>query len=224
MAKTVDMIGFKNGRLTVIKYVGSYDGHAQWLCQCECGNQKIYPGGVLRHRAVKSCGCLYKEKRSEIARNSIAKVKHGDSFKRLYFMWTSMKNRCHVKSNPSYPNYGGRGIKVCDEWANDYSVFKKWAIENGYDENAKRGECTLDRIDVDGNYEPDNCRWVNMKEQCRTKRTTIVIRYDGQSHTIDEWAKILNVPRARIYERYKAGWNPERILLEKSHRVCLPST
>ena len=161
-----DITGQKFHRLTAVRRVTT-SGRSKWLCQCECGNQTIVSISNLKNGAVRSCGCLNADKNREL------REKHGDDRKnktaRLYRVWKSMRQRCYLKSCRGYKWYGARGITVCPEWE-DYQAFKEWAIENGYDETAKRGDCTIDRIDVDGNYEPSNCRWVDMKTQAKNKR------------------------------------------------------
>lgn len=214
MPKAIDMRGLKTGKITVIERVGSKGGQALWLCECECGNKFLQYGGPIRKGKIKSCGCLYRDKndRARIARMTIAKEKHGDSFNRLYFIWNDIKGRCNNPNNADYGNYGGRGIKVCDEWMHDYLAFKQWATDAGYDWNAKRGECTIDRIDVNGDYSPDNCRWANMKAQSRNKRNTCRITYNGETHTTGEWSEITGISRDTIYSRYRCGMEPHRIL------------
>ena len=211
--KAIDMTGYKTGLITVLERAGSAQGQSTWLCKCACGKTFIQYGGILRKGSVKSCGHLRNSKieRQKIAYKTIAKTKHGASCDRLYFMWASMKGRCYTKSNPSYHNYGGRGIVVCNEWKNDFSAFRQWAIENGYDENAPRGECTLDRIDNNGNYEPSNCRWITMLEQCKNRRRAVLITYNGETHSTKEWANITGLPQHTIYERYRYGWEPAEI-------------
>lgn len=211
--KTIDMTGYRTGLITVLERVGSAQGQTTWLCKCACGKTFIQYGSVLRKGKVKSCGHLWhsRSERQKIAYRSIAKTKHGASGDRLYFMWASMKSRCYVKSNQSYKNYGGRGITVCDEWKNDFSVFREWALANGYDENAQKGECTLDRINNNGNYEPSNCRWITMLEQCKNRRNAVLITYKGETHTTAEWSEISGLPKHLIYNRYRYGWKPEEI-------------
>lgn len=168
MGKVIDLTGQKYGRLSVIKRVENSKHHAsQWLCMCDCGKEVIRSSNSLRTGHSISCGCARKEStRKWLERYN---TKHGMARSRLYVVWSGMKGRTTNPNNTRYADYGGRGIKVCKEWL-DFATFQKWAIENGYDEHAKYGDCTLDRINVDGNYEPTNCRWVNLVVQARNKR------------------------------------------------------
>jgi len=166
-----DLTGQKFGRLTVIEKTGKrLCGHIVWKCQCECGNIAEVMGRNLLTGHTKSCGCLEKEINEKIH------IKHGDARHgkgkkraRLYWVWTYMKQRCLNPNYKSFKYYGGRGIKVCDEWKNDYPAFKKWALANGYDE-----ELSLGRIDPDGDYCPENCQWIirpeNTRKQWRDKK------------------------------------------------------
>ena len=131
-----------------------------WLCTCECGTTRFVKSGDLKNGTSKSCGCIAVDKH----------FVHGGWHSRLYNVWNNMKKRCYNENDISYRYYGKRGIAVCPEWRNSFESFREWAIANGYDETAVRGECTIDRIDVNGNYEPSNCRWVDMKVQSKNKR------------------------------------------------------
>lgn len=160
MGKLIDITGQKFGRLLVIERSGATpDGKATWRCKCDCGNECIVSGKYLRGGNTKSCGCLHKEQL--VHRSSTHKM----TSSRLYRIWHNMISRCSLTSVPCYPYYGGRGIAVCTEWKESFEAFNEWSLHNGYDDSL-----TLDRINNDGNYSPDNCRWVTMKEQCKNRR------------------------------------------------------
>lgn len=182
-----DYIGKTYERLTVVGY---NDLSKKLICLCECGNKteisKYYFG------ITKSCGCLKHDFR----------YKHGDGGTRLYSIWKQMRYRCNKEKSHNYKRYGAKGIKVCNEW-NDFLAFKEWALKNGYDEKALRGECTLDRIDPYGDYEPLNCRWISIQKQQFNKTTNIFITYDGRTQTLKEWAKELNISYGTLYQRIK---------------------
>ena len=172
--------------------------HIMWNCICECGTIRTVRGKSLTGGISKSCGCLQKEiigKRASV---------HNGYGTRLYNVWNSMRQRCNNPSHASYQNYGGRGIKICDEW-NDFAEFKKWAIEAGYDECAPRGKYTLDRIDVNAGYSPENCRFADMREQADNRRQTIFVEHNGVTHPLSVWADLLGENYCTLWKRYKDG-------------------
>ena len=165
--KLINLIGERFGRLLVVQRPFDSKGKdPSWLCKCDCGGTKTVQGNHLREGSTKSCGCLEKENRFEMNK------KHGGTYDRLYNVWIGLRKRCFNANEPSFHNYGGRGITVCSGWDN-YETFREWALKTGYDENAPRCKCTIDRIDVNGNYEPSNCRWVDMKVQRQNQRPKI---------------------------------------------------
>lgn len=200
-----DLIGKKFGRLEVFSFDGIKHRYAYWKCKCECGNITSVRGSHLADGSTTSCGCYQKELSSKKIKELT--TKHDLSNSRLYKVYKSIKSRCYYKNQPAYTNYGGRGIKMCDEWKNDFMAFHDWAYSNGYDENAELMKCTIDRIDNDGNYEPSNCRWVSMKEQSLNKRTNHRVEYNGKSYTIKEISQIKNCSYGAIMWRLNNGWS-----------------
>ena len=163
MGTFIDLTGQRFGQLTVISRAGSSYGNVTWNCLCECGKHVVVKAGSLRSGNTKSCGCL-KRQMGTINGKQFSTT-HGSSHSRLYSVWRGMKARCTNPKHKHYKHYGGRGIRVCDEWYNDFAAFQAWAVSQGYNPNALKGQCTIDRINVNGDYCPDNCRWVDMKAQ-----------------------------------------------------------
>ena len=166
MSGLIDLTGQRFGRLTVVSRAENRGNQTRWLCKCDCGNEKIIAGNALKSGVTLSCGCYHKEVTGKIRRT------HGGTGTRLHSIWQNMKARCYRESAREYENYGGRGITICDEWRNDYKAFHDWAVENGYADNL-----TIDRKNVNGNYEPSNCRWITNEEQQRNKRYSVCNAY-----------------------------------------------
>lgn len=168
MGTLIDLTGRRFGNLVVLCRAENLlcKGRitTRWLCRCDCGNEKIISGKHLKSGAVISCGCVGKIHSAE------SKIKHGKARSRIYSVWCNMKNRCYNPNVRSYKTYGARGITVCDEWKSSFTAFYKWALKSGYDETAGYGECSLDRIDNDKGYFPENCRWVSFKVQANNRR------------------------------------------------------
>lgn len=201
MGCKIDLTGQRFGRLTAISECAERkNGGVVWECKCDCGNIVKVRANHLRKGAIVSCGCY----------NTDIIKKHGRARTSLYHVWQCMKDRCENSNHPQYKDYGGRGICIRDEW-HDPETFIKWAIENGYKEET-HGKCTLDRIDVNGNYEPENCRWVDMKAQCRNRRNNVVLEHNGESHCLAEWAELLGIPYSRVLSRWRRGWPTRDIL------------
>lgn len=161
-----DIIGVRFGRLTVIERIeNTKDGKAQFKCHCDCGQYKDVRAKSLRNGDTKSCGCLLSEesrKRATSHGKCVRVEKHGKCHSRLYNIWSGMKQRCFNPNATKYELYGGRGITVCEEWKDDFQAFYDWAMSNGYEEHL-----TIDRIDSDMNYEPNNCQWITLSENGR---------------------------------------------------------
>lgn len=197
--KRLDLIGLKFGKLTVIKKLNIRKGKkVMWLCECECGRKCEVATSNLTGEKQKSCGCVKK----------VGNPTHGLYYTRQHRIWALMKDRCYNEKSPNYKYYGGRGIKVCEEWKNSFSTFYEWAMNNGYADNL-----SIDRIDVNNDYCPENCRWATSTEQNNNTRKNKRIVYDSESHTLSEWAIIKNIPVSTLWSRlYRYGWSTKKSL------------
>lgn len=230
MGRLVDLTGQRFGKLVVLgrtenRITPKGKSLVRWKCQCDCGRETDSDSWSLTHGKKTSCGCTAHdllsasmrrthERHPEIAKNFKSIItKNGESQTRLYKIWRGMKSRCNDVGCAGYKNYGGRGIRVCEEWERDFLSFKEWALSHGYVQDAQKYQCTIDRIDVDGDYCPENCRWATFKEQQRNRRTNHRVTYNDETHTISEWAKILGVSPNTLYSRLGwLGWTAEQAL------------
>ena len=207
MPKALDLTGQKYNRLKVVNFDGvRRDSKGRtfryWKCKCDCGSEVYLTTHALRSGNTKSCGCYNLELLKK--RNYL----HGMSNSRIYTTWKNMKSRCYYPKNAEFKNYGGRGIKICDEWKNDFQVFYEWSIKHGYKE-----ELTIDRIDNNGNYQPDNCRWVDMAVQSRNTSRTRYIEFNGKRLTICEWGIEIGGTSTTVLYRIEQGWSVEEAIM-----------
>ena len=193
--KKEDLTGHNFGRLTAI---ASYEDHiqrsgrhkTQWLCRCSCGNEVVVQTFNLKSGNTKSCGCLNAE---NIKTQSVT---HGDRHTRLYRIWCGMKSRCYDTACPSYERYGRRGIMMCDEWKESYQTFKDWAVQRGYND-----ELSIDRVNNDEGYSPENCRWATQKEQANNRSSFKHFLYEGRDVTISELSEITGIKYHTLFAR-----------------------
>lgn len=199
MSELINLIGKKFNHLTVIERAeNAPHGISRWVCECECGNRTIVRGSNLKSGAVKSCGCL-----SHIPYNKT----HGESKSRLYRKWKSMLSRCECEKDKAYKNYGARGIHVCEEW-HDFLTFKNWVLQTRTCEND-----TLERIDVNKGYSPDNCTWIPLSQQAKNRTSAVIINYNGETHSLMEWCELLNLNYKNVHNRiYKLHWSFEKAI------------
>ena len=206
-----DLTGQRFGRLVVLERVedhvlsGGYS-YPKWRCVCDCGNEIDVLAKRLKSNMTKSCGCYRREVASELEHTT-----HGDSnnpqYVRLYNIWRGMRRRCNCETNSIFHHYGGRGITICQEW-NSYVNFKTWALNNGYNDSL-----SIDRIDVNGNYEPSNCRWVTAKEQNVNRRNNRYITYRGETKAATVWALELGIaPNVFLRELSRFDDDVEKVI------------
>jgi len=195
----VNRIGETYGRLSVISRGENYRGNAQWVCKCDCGSSKrvVALGNDLARGKVKSCGCW----------NAERVFSHGQSYNPVYRVWQAMIQRCENEEHPAFANYGGRGIAVCPEWHS----FKSFAADMGL----RPKGYSIDRIDNEGNYQPDNCRWATTKQQLNNTRRNHSVTLFGRTQTVAQWVEELGIKQPTLYARLNTyGWPIERALTE----------
>lgn len=196
-----DLTGLKFNMLTVESFAYIRDSHAYWNCVCDCGKKTVVCGSRLMRNTTKSCGCLGPKMTRQRAK------REGFSTTRLHRIYTGIKTRCYNKKSKDYKNYGGRGIVVYKEWLENPLAFRDWALSNGYKENL-----SIDRIDVNGNYEPSNCRWSTVKQQGNNRRSNLLITWNGETKTAAEWCAEKGWNRHIIPERLRKGWSLEKAM------------
>lgn len=202
-----NFIGRKNNLLTVIGiYSPENGGRAKLKCLCDCGKETYVFPYQFNNGSIKSCGCAR-------VGNGVGVSwckKHGLSHDSTYKEWIQIKSRCYNKNHHKYPRYGGRGIVMCDEWLNSPLEFAKWMNET----KPKDGYYTIDRIDNDGPYSPENCKWSTRKEQQRNTSQNRILEFNGESHCMSEWAEIMGINYKLLSNRISKGWSIERALTE----------
>lgn len=214
----VDLTGKRHDRLEVIRKADR--GITRWICQCDCGNTVELMAWQFFQN--KSCGCMERENKKNLGRFT---VKHGMTETRLYSVWRGVKDRCTNPNTEHYDRYGGRGIRICDEWLHSFEAFRDWSIKAGYDETLTGKEQSLDRVNVDGNYCPENCRWISMKQQARNRKDTVYIETEAgpiSARLFAEQNKITDY--VYLYRKIKKGENAEKILSDWAMKTATPDS
>lgn len=200
--KLIDLTGHRFGRLVVIDQAPNRGNRVMWNCICDCGNRAIVNGGKLRSGHTRSCGCLLKDTVSDLFST------HRETNTPLYRMWYNMKVRCNYPKSDHYRFYGARGITVCPEWEDSYEAFRDWAVESGYVDGL-----TIERKDNDKGYNPDNCRFIPMRNQFYNTRRNHFVEYNGETKTVSEWSEITGIPYQTLLARLiRYGWTTKDAL------------
>lgn len=215
MSKVIDIHGQKFYRLEVVKFEGVVEHNAMWKCVCDCGNTVVVKGSHLRDKNTKSCGCYMIEKLKKI------NTTHGKSKTPLYVLYRGLVARCLNKNHSAYYRYGGRGIKVCDRWLKYENFYED--MEEGYTKHCEvygRSDTSIDRVNNNGDYCKDNCKWVTRTEQQSNTRRNKFISYSGETLTVKQWSKRLNIRYTTLWQRlYKNKWTVEKSFTKSFNRV-----
>ena len=191
-----DLHGVRSGMLVAVEYVGG----SKWLCQCDCGNQNTVVTSEIKKGTTKSCGCSSKKIRAE------SRKTHGMTNHPLYAIWKNIHSRCYNKKDRAYPDYGGRGIRVCKRWHNIHNFIADMVI--------RPDRKSLDRINNDGDYKPSNCQWATPTQQQRNTRRNRMIAYKGKQKPLSEWSEITGINYSTLKGRLDTGWSLERAFNE----------
>lgn len=214
MPKTLDLTGQMYGKLLVIRRLGKIVNKVMYECKCECGNIKSISHSDLRSNRTKSCGCYKKQLLIEKNTTHGLSVKNGKPI-RLFRIWSNIKTRTMNPKSPQYIDYGGRGIKLDRTWLN-FEIFYKWSMTNGYEENL-----SIDRINVNGDYTPNNCRWADVKTQANNRRNNINITLGHSTKTLTQWCDTFNLNYRTVQDRIKRNWSIETALLTPVSKVVM---
>lgn len=205
-----DRTNKRYGNLVAIKYLYTNKRKkAVWLCRCDCGKYTEVPSDTLATGNTKSCGCLHLEATKKNIRKAIEfnTINKTPEERDIYKKFHQMKKRCYSPKCKAYKNYGGRGIDIYPEWLNDYRTFIEWSLNNGYQKGL-----SIDRIDNNKGYSPENCRWVNNLTQQNNKRNNHYLEFEGEKHTIAEWSRIKNIPAPTISDRLRRKYTIDKVL------------
>lgn len=204
MSKVIDLVGKRFGMLTVTsRSKNNKSGKTTWNCKCDCGKDITTLADSLHSGKTRSCGCYRKITCKQNSRHT-----HRMTGTRLWIIWGCMKSRCYYAKNIAYSSYGGRGIKICEEWKKNFISFHDWAVNNGYSDNL-----TIDRIDNNGNYEPSNCKWSTFEEQENNKSNTIYMTVNGETLPVCEWARKSGISAATLRWRIINNWCESDLLI-----------
>lgn len=204
-----NLSGKRFGRLTAKERV-IRNRKAYWICDCDCGGVTEVTACNLKSAQIKSCGCLKKEHAwSKYGKRKYIQNPYKPDYKKIYVRWQCIKRRCYDSKFSSYRHYGGRGIRMCKEWRDNFQNFYDWIVRSGYKDGL-----TVDRINNDGDYCPENCRLTDYYTQSRNKRSNINITFCGQTHCLKDWAEILGISYKTISVRYYRKWPTEKLLKE----------